>query len=184
MVAIKLVVLSLACVCATAVPDNAPPQVTRNTIFADERFEGEVFEKLDVFADTELTSDISPYRLPTTTRPSNYNLTWEIDVEDHSFSGEVVITLQATEANVNEIVIHSDRLSIDSVDLTRSGANVNTNFILDDYYKFLKVNVTDTYLDLNVDYFLTIKFKGNMREDMYGIYYSWYRNEGSDTKIR
>ena len=186
MMAIKLLVLSLACVCATAIPNIAPAQVTRNTIFADERFEGEVFENVDAFANlnTELQSTgISPYRLPTTTKPSAYRIFWKIDMFMLSYSGEVAITLAATEANVNQIVIHSN-VTITEVELRRASALVPTTYTTEVDYHFLKVNLTDAVLAEGVDYVLTVKFNANMRDDMYGIYYSWYRNNPTSTELR
>ncbi|KAJ8733132.1 hypothetical protein PYW08_001430 [Mythimna loreyi] len=189
MVAIKLVVLFLACIFATAVSDNAPGKVTRNTIFLEERFKDEVFENVDAFDNIELTSGaVSPYRLPTTTAPSHYKVHWIVDPYDQRYSGNVSITLTAQQANVSEIVIHSDHVAVTSVVLTQGNTEVPTTYSFQREYHFLRVALTNGVLAYNVEnpvqYTLTIKFNANMRDDMYGIYHSWYKNLGNDTTIR
>nr|AHW57924.1 aminopeptidase N [Mamestra brassicae] len=189
MAAIKLIVLSLAYICATAIADVALRPVTRNTIFTDERFEGEVFENVDAFDDIELSSGaVSPFRLPTTTRPSNYRVHWNIDLVTLRYSGTVVITLSATQANVNEIVIHSDHTTLTSVVLRQGTTIIQSNHTLQQEYQFLRVTLNEGVLQYNavnpVQYTLTINFNANMRDDMYGIYHSWYRNVGTDSAIR
>lgn len=181
----KLLVLSLAYVCANALPSTPP--VTRNTIFADERFEGEIFENVDAFDNIELAprdGTVSPYRLPTTTLPSHYNVLWIVDIGRLAYNGTVEIQLHATQANVSEIVIHCDHVELSSVVLRLGTTVVATNYTLQQEYQFLRVALTNGVLQYNansqVNYTLAIEFGADMREDMYGIYKSWFRNNYTD----
>nr|AAT99437.1 aminopeptidase N [Spodoptera exigua] len=180
MVAIKLIVLSLACLSAAAVSPIEPSK--RNTIFADERFEGEVFENVDAFDNIELTNvGASPYRLPTTTAPVKYDLSWTISfTPQRTYSGTVTITLEAKQPNVNQIVIHSDHTVNSNVQL-RFGQNIiPTDVSIQKEYQFFIVTLRDGVLSYNethpIQYTLSIDFTGTFRTDMYGIYESWFRN--------
>ncbi|KAH9643224.1 hypothetical protein HF086_012886 [Spodoptera exigua] len=154
----------------------------RNTIFADERFEGEVFENVDAFDNIELTNvGASPYRLPTTTAPVKYDLSWTISfTPQRTYSGTVTITLEAKQPNVNQIVIHSDHTVNSNVQL-RFGQNIiPTDVSIQKEYQFFIVTLRDGVLSYNethpIQYTLSIDFTGTFRTDMYGIYESWFRN--------
>nr|AAF37560.1 aminopeptidase 3 [Helicoverpa punctigera] len=192
MAAIKLLVLSLACACVIA---HSPIPPVSRTIFLDERLEGGAFENIDAFNNIELSNAAaSPYRLPNTTIPTHYKVLWVIDIHQtvQSYSGNVEITLQATQPNVNEIVIHCDHLTVTSVVLRQGtatqGTVIPTTATAQSEYHFLRVALNDGVLSYNADvpvqYTLTIEFNALMRDDMYGIYRSWYRNLPTDTNIR
>nr|ASU92545.1 aminopeptidase N [Achaea janata] len=187
----ELVVLSLACLSVYGFPsqtDLAPRNTTilRNTIFGDERLEGEIFEHIDDFDHIPLNRNaISAYRLPTTTRPRHYTILWILDFSPAipRQSGSVAIELYATQANVNEIVIQSDELELSNIVLTDQNNNIiPTTYIEETQYQFLRVQlVGDATLNYNaatpVIYTLSINFEANLRDNMYGIYRSWYRND-------
>nr|AAP37953.1 midgut aminopeptidase N3 [Helicoverpa armigera] len=192
MAAIKLLVLSLACACVIA---HSPIPPVSRTIFLDERLEGGAFENIDAFKNIELSNAAaSPYRLPNTTIPTHYKVLWVINLSENvqSYSGTVDITLQATQPNVNEIVIHCDHLTVTSVVLRQGtateGTLIPTTPIPQSQYHFLRVALNDGVLLYNenvpVQYTLSIAFNADMRDDMYGIYRSWYRNLPTDTNIK
>lgn len=185
MVARTLLVLFLACVCTNAVPRTPP--VLRNTIFAEERFEGGVFENVDAFSNIELSprNVTSPYRLPTTTKPIHYNLVWHIDITNLQYQGSVDIQLQATQAGVSQIVIHYDHMpSNPTVTLRLGTTTIPTTYTLESAYQFLKVDLSNNAVlaysanaATQTTYVLTVEFGfAPMRTDMYGIYRSWYKN--------
>lgn len=184
----KLVVLATACICAYAFPQEPTGPVTRNTIFADEKFEGGIFEDLEVIEQFELsrnTDTSSFYRLPNTTRPNHYNILWQINIAALDMSGSVDIVLEATTAVVNEIVIHASEMNIGSVTLVQGNTIVQTlPHILEAETEFLRVPLATGFLAYNpttpVYYTLTITFNAPLRTDMYGIYQSWYRNNPSN----
>ncbi|XP_045484796.1 membrane alanyl aminopeptidase [Pieris rapae] len=176
-------VLSLA-LAAVAIP---PPPTSRNTIFIDEELEGQIFEvKSDVISDLAIRNP-SQYRLPTTTRPMHYDVLWIVDIDQLTYAGTVDITLAATEANVQEIVLHSKDLNITSLTL-RQGNTVlvqglqNMAFDLD--LELLKIR-TGAALEYNatnpVEYTLRLSFGAELRKDMAGIYRSWYRNSYNES---
>ncbi|XP_041970736.1 uncharacterized protein LOC121727124 [Aricia agestis] len=175
--------LTLAC-CVTALQHN----VTRNTIFADERLQGEIFESVDIFSKlrTDNRNNLD-YRLPKTTRPIHYNLQWTINMLDMTFSGTVEIQLTATQANVNEIVIHSHELSLSSVSLMSGTTTLLTTTTEEPDLHFLRVKLTSGSLEYNAEnvilYSLVISFDAPIRDDMNGIYRSWFRNNWNDPTV-
>ncbi|KAJ0178639.1 hypothetical protein K1T71_005414 [Dendrolimus kikuchii] len=186
MVTIKLIVLSLAIIGSQAsFPDTPTGPPTRNTITAEEKFEGGVFEDVDTVIDTR---NIAPeaYRLPTTTKPSHYEVLWTIDIERLAYSGTVSIYLYATLPGINEIVIHNDHSIPFSVVLTQGNVVIPTTYRTDPEPQFLIVSLNNnsslTYNATSpVIYTLTISFGAELREDMSGIYRSWFRNNATDT---
>lgn len=183
-----VLVLAVACLSVQAFPENPVPY--KNTIFGEERIEGGAFEHIDDFKDLAVTgrSTNNPYRLPTTTKPSHYKVLWRLDMNTLSLSGLVQIELQATQSNVNEIVIHVNELDLQSVELFL-GQTENQPVPIETYtlvpeYHFLKVKILNGVLQYNANtpviYTLKIAFSAPLRTDMYGIYRSWYRNEPTD----
>lgn len=126
------------------------------------------------------------YRLPTTTLPRHYEVTLTpyfenaVNVEPFTFDGEVIIYLSATQANLNEIVMHCNDLTISSlsigymsgtsfVDITATGQT----FQCEMPYSFLRIR-TSTVLQLNQEYIVRSSFRGNLQTNMRGFYRSWY----------
>ncbi|KAI8424597.1 hypothetical protein MSG28_003037 [Choristoneura fumiferana] len=185
MAALKLLVLALACYCASSFPQDQPKQ--RNTIFGDEKLQGEIFENLKDMVAFDDTVDPALYRLPTTTKPIHYNILWGVDFTStpQAFSGTVEIQLQATQAGVSEIVIQSEELTIGTVSLLQGTTNIPVTYELEPDFQFMRINLTTGTLNYNaqtpVVYSLTISFAAPLRNDMYGIYRSWFRNQHNDT---
>ncbi|XP_048007612.1 membrane alanyl aminopeptidase-like [Leguminivora glycinivorella] len=189
LVAMKLLIFAVACYCANGFPQEPPKPKT--TIFGDEQLQGEIFENLQLqrenFGAVAFDEEAAAaYRLPTTTKPSHYNLLWIMDFTStpQSFSGTVNIQLEATQAGVNQIVIHSDALTIGSVTLVQGTTSIPVTSEEEPAFNFLKINLSTGTLAYNatntVVYTLTINFSAPMREDMTGIYKSWFRNNYND----
>ncbi|CAB3221064.1 unnamed protein product [Arctia plantaginis] len=190
----NLLILSMVCLCAHGLssetdffPTNIPSD--RNTIFGDEQLPGEVFEKLDIFSNTQLASRVSSsYRLPTTTRPIHYDVLWAISfLEDvPTMNGTVRIQLHATQANVNQIVIHSDDLTIENVQLTQGTTILPVTFEVSEQNQLLIITLATGNLPFSTNpanpviHQLQIEFRANLRNDMYGIYNNWFRNNATD----
>lgn len=182
--------LLLALVCAFALahayPPDPPVSITRNTIFADEKFQGEVFENVDAFADIELYNEgINPYRLPTTTKPIHYDVFWDIDPNGRRYSGRVTIELVATQPGVSEITIHSNHTTLSNINLVKKedGEPIAFTWRSDAPYDLLVIRpVRDLEYNAitSIVYILSISFEARMRTDMYGIYDSWFRTNTSD----
>lgn len=170
--------LSLACLAAAWASPTVP---TRNTISFEETLQGEVFENVDIFNQLR-DDDASVYRLPTTTRPSHYNVLWAIDFTSFSFVGTVEIQLQPTQAGVSEIVIHSEDLTITTYSLVQGTTIIPVTMVEQPEYEFLRFQLlNNALLVFDQTYTLTISFEAPLRNDMYGIYRSWYR-EGNTTR--
>ncbi|XP_075971872.1 membrane alanyl aminopeptidase-like [Anticarsia gemmatalis] len=189
MATMKLLVLFLACLCGSAFSSPTDlvyrnSTLVRNTIFADERLQGEIFENIDAFRELNLASRNTQvdYRLPTTTRPIHYSVLWIIDFSrsEPTQSGTVSIQLAATQQNVNEIVIHADDLVLENVQLALGTTNIPITHILEKERQFLIVRLNTGTLNFNqaspVVYTLTVSFGAPLRTDMYGIYRSWFKN--------
>ncbi|CAH0693407.1 unnamed protein product [Chilo suppressalis] len=180
------IVLTAACLAADAFPDKPLPY--RNTIFGDEKLEGEVFEEVDAFNSITLynTAD-NPYRLPRTTFPVHYNVDWTINLPDpRNFSGTVKIYLQASSYFNNEIVLHAHDLNINSVKLELNSEEVVQTYTVEPEFHFLRIRPVAGPLLYNwtipITYELTIDFEAPLRDDMYGIYQSWFRNNYTDAE--
>lgn len=190
----NLLILSIMCLCAHGLspetnffPTNIP--TNRNTIFGDEQLPGEIFEKLDVFSNSQLTSRVtSSYRLPTTTRPVHYDVLWTINFSGNvpTMSGMVIIHLHATQANVNQIVIHSDDLAIANVQLNQGTVNLPITVDVDEENQLLIVTLASGNLAFGTNpaspiiHTLQIEFSAPLRNDMYGIYNNWFRNSATE----
>nr|XP_034830249.1 membrane alanyl aminopeptidase-like isoform X1 [Maniola hyperantus] len=183
MVTSALLILCVACLYVQGLPN---PPVTRNTIFLDEKLEGQIFEDIDAFSELS-TDDIQKYRLPTTTRPIEYKVLWKIDIINQTFSGSVAIALEATRPNVTEIIIHAHDMTISTVVLQRGDIIIPQTYTLEPALHFLKVNLSNNYV-LQYDngnaikYILKIDFNSNLRDDMSGIYKSWFRNNPNEDR--
>lgn len=184
MATIKLAVLAVACVSAFAFPQEPTGPVSRNTIFADEKFEGGIFENLDSMEQLELSRNIgesSLYRLPNTTRPVHYNVLWQINIAALAMSGSVDIQLACTQSDVSEIVIHGAEMTIGAVTLIQGTTNIPVQVVLEPETHFIRIRLVDGFLSYNptspVIYTLSTTFNAPLRTDMYGIYQSWFRND-------
>ncbi|KAM3967179.1 membrane alanyl aminopeptidase-like [Aphomia sociella] len=183
MATMRLLIFAAVLACVFALPQQPP--TARNTIFGDEKLEGQIFENLQYQTDEIETRNVaaSAYRLPTTTKPEEYDIFWNINPNTLQFSGEVTIYLYATQPNVREIVIHSQDLTINSVSLQHNGEDISQTYYLDPAFDFLYVQLSNDTLEFNTTnriYELTIQFAAPLRNDMYGLYYSWFRNENPD----
>ncbi|XP_049870020.1 membrane alanyl aminopeptidase-like [Pectinophora gossypiella] len=185
MVPVHLLALSVALLSANALPN--PP--TRNTIFVDEQLPDGPFEQMNKLADVAVFNDAgNPYRLPTDTVPSHYNILWAVHITNFTYTGEVEIFLRATRPEVHEIVIHSSHTELRSISLTKEDEVIPITSFLDTEYEFLRIR-PNTNLEYNsslslsdqTEYKLTINFEGAMRDDMYGIYRSWFKNPPDNT---
>ncbi|XP_041970737.1 membrane alanyl aminopeptidase-like [Aricia agestis] len=187
---LKMATLTYFFVLLAIVFVNAGPRTpVKTTIFADEKLDGEVFENIDAFTDV-LPSNIpaSDYRLPTTTSPVHYTVLWAVDIQQLTFSGTVDIDLVATQANVNEIVIHSaSYLNRTSTVLTLGATAIPVTVVEQPELDFIRIQLSAGTLQFNpatpVVYKLSISFAAPLRTNMYGIYQSWYRNNSTATAV-
>ncbi|XP_014370443.2 membrane alanyl aminopeptidase-like [Papilio machaon] len=186
MATLKLLVLLASCLVAHAIPQSPP--ISRSTIFGDERLKGEIFENVDAYSNEvalgERNVNAIAYRLPNTTKPESYVVLWVVDTTNLLFEGTVDISLVANQANVNEIVIHAHDLNITSLVLRLNNVIQPTIYSFEPEYHFLRIRLSSNAMQYNptnpVRYTLSIAFRAPLRDDMYGIYRSWFRNRSTD----
>ncbi|XP_014370421.2 membrane alanyl aminopeptidase-like [Papilio machaon] len=125
------------------------------------------------------------YRLPTTTRPRHYEVSLTpyfdivpINTRPFSFDGEVTIYISPTVTNVNEIVMHCNDLTINSVSVLRNNVEIATpgqSPTCEMPFSFLRIR-TNTPLQLGQEYVVKITFNGNIQTNMRGFYRSFYHD--------
>nr|WHB18094.1 membrane alanyl aminopeptidase-like protein [Dioryctria abietella] len=127
------------------------------------------------------------YRLPTTTKPSHYEVSLTPYFDDattvdrqFTFDGTVTIRINAMEENVTEIVLHCNDLTIGNASVQYTVDGVTTNILVDEEqracempYSFLRLQTSEA-LQLNQEYEVTISFIGNLQTNMRGFYRSFY----------
>nr|AWT23001.1 aminopeptidase N8 [Hyphantria cunea] len=128
------------------------------------------------------------YRLNTPIVPSAYQLliTPYFDTNDEnafSFDGEVTINFTTT-ANANQIKLHSQDLNFTAADITVRIPNSNAIELnnsnpleFNTQYSFAYINLVSELVP-NVDYAVTITYKGPLRTDLNGFYRNYYLENG------
>lgn len=118
-------------------------------------------------------------RLPTDTKPTNYDITLTTNIHegDFDFSGTVIVTLDVVTAT-NKIVLHYRQIVIDlpSVTLTHPTAGPLVVTLVnpkEDDSEFLEITL-EAPLAVLTGYLLTISYTGVLREDNAGFYSSFY----------
>ncbi|XP_017846843.1 aminopeptidase N-like [Drosophila busckii] len=126
------------------------------------------------------------YRLPRNVVPTFYNLTLRVFVDTDgkpasTFSGEVSIDIQALEQNVNQIRLHSDQLDIEACRLYNAKGD-----LLDEFENARLTHELETHqlqltlkqaLALNEQYKLQFQYKGQVRNDVSGLFSVSYAEE-------
>lgn len=143
------------------------------------------------------TEDKLDYRLSTDVEPTDYviDLTPHFDNasghEAFTFDGSVIITLQATKANVKTITLHKEELDISEYSLqTKSkyfpSLSWNTQriaiqgFEWDERTTKYSIILNEALVEKQL-YELKFTYKGKLRTDMKGFYRSSYK-EGDQIK--
>ncbi|KAH8312686.1 hypothetical protein KR044_012172, partial [Drosophila immigrans] len=125
------------------------------------------------------------YRLNTNLVPSYYNLTIGIQGEaanpGTTFDGEVNITVQVTQVNVNSIRLHKDSIEIESCVLYNAAGEqveqiANTQLTFEQETQQLTVPLTQA-LTINQNYTLYFKYTGQVRTDTAGLFSVSYVEE-------
>lgn len=125
--------------------------------------------------------DNNPYRLSPTAQPTKYEILLRPDLEEFSFSGEVVITITIY-SETTSIELNSNKLEIHSVQLGHeSGASTSLQIDLDPEHEILRLH-SSTPLAAGT-YRLTIVFSGLLDEDLAGFYRSSFTDEAGQTRI-
>ncbi|CAH1647274.1 unnamed protein product [Spodoptera littoralis] len=132
------------------------------------------------------------YRLPTTTKPINYKVKLDTNLQNFEYSGDVEIKIKVGAVAVNEIQLHCRGLTITpssvSVSLDTTTLPVTNlvqpsqSFTCEANTDFLKISTSN--LNPNTDYIVKMSFTGTLQTDMRGFYRSWYvDNSGQRSSI-
>ncbi|XP_077992209.1 aminopeptidase N-like [Glandiceps talaboti] len=120
------------------------------------------------------------YRLPGTLEPKSYNLKIKVDLDQFVFDGNVAITFNCL-VQTDIVLIHSKELDIerDSVQITRILDNQDVplsgepELYPDTQYLAVKLSST---LTVGQQYVISIIYRGQLQDDLIGIYRSSYTN--------
>lgn len=132
---------------------------------------------------TTETSQIN-YRLPNNTKPYSYDITiaTNIDRNDFSFAGRVVINLHVLEPSYN-ITIHARQLDIKKIRLvTAFGVEISLDSHAHDNVTDHLVIPTQVQLQIDTPYILTVEYSGVLRTDRLGFYRDTYINAKGETR--
>ena len=115
----------------------------------------------------------SPYRLPRTVLPSQYQVSLSPTLDDASFTGSVTISAEATQA-VNEIVLNAIELDIHSVEVNGSPVSFSLNEELERL--IIDAAVSPGPITLH------ISFTGTLNDKLRGFYRSTFTDENGATR--
>lgn len=124
------------------------------------------------------TSEMSKYRLPTSVKPTLYDLYLFPDLQTGLFRGNVTVNLSLSEP-VNTLVIHSNGLNITRVNVNDEEAN----FQLDAPYEIITITKKDESTFTTSTNSLAIEFNGDMKNRIVGLYTSSYKSKKGVTTI-
>ncbi|XP_052753559.1 membrane alanyl aminopeptidase-like isoform X2 [Galleria mellonella] len=119
------------------------------------------------------------YRLSTPIKPSAYNIRISPifdSPEPVAFDGEVTIIFR-TDTPINQIQLHSSDLNFTTTDITLTPSIAITSLSFNETLQFAFINLASD-LQANIDYSLTIVYRGPVRTDLYGFYGGIYTENG------
>lgn len=144
-----------------------------------------LFRLLAIIVLIAVTTDAqdTSYRLPTTVRPSRYDLdiTPYFETADgnteFTFDGIARITLRATVASVRTIILHINDLEISSFVVGTLATGTATDVVYNATSDFWTITLSAD-LPTETDTTVVVNYMGYMREDMAGFYRSYYIEGG------
>lgn len=137
----------------------------------------------------EEKGEVTDVRLPRSVLPSLYELTifpdfYKSDPKDFTYNGTITIHVTCVEAT-NNITLHVNQLTIlekESIKLVAAtGIPVpDVVKITHDYERQFLILELDGELRASTNYSFGLRYRGDLKDDMTGIYYSSYER-GNDT---
>nr|XP_032809634.1 aminopeptidase Ey-like [Petromyzon marinus] len=129
------------------------------------------------------------YRLPRSVIPTHYEVELKPELYKqpdglYIFSGQVNITMICKE-QTDVILIHSNKLNYsdnDNISLSGQNGPMAVNTWLATKTEYLVVQLTGAKLEKDMEYVLHAKFRGELADDLAGLYRSEY-TENNETKI-
>lgn len=133
-------------------------------------------------APASATTESNPYRLPISVTPSHYNIHIRPDLESETFTGNVDISIDATE-NVSEIVLNAKEIELKSARLVGGGSTIEaSDFTYDEELERVTIHLDGEAT--SGSYTLSIDFDGILNRKLAGFYISTFTDEsGEERKI-
>lgn len=125
------------------------------------------------------------YRLSGDVIPSRYEIQITPNLDEWTYEGLVTIHVHATKDNVREITLHSNDLTIETVnvyDELATDLHQGEEYTYENATHKLTIK-TNADLEQEKLYYLQIKFQGNMKDDMSGFYRSTYTMDGVERRL-
>lgn len=138
--------------------------------------------------DVSLTAD-EPlnYRLPQNVRPDKYELLIIPDLDNWVFEGQVVIYVMTQEANVQEIVLLSNDITIHNIRVFKPDTptvDLHKDLVHPHDPVTHKLTIPlNAPLEVSTIYHVAIEYRGNMKDDMSGFYRSTYMEMGVEKRL-
>lgn len=118
-------------------------------------------------------------KLPKTSIPIKYDLTFDFLVSSRTIKGNVKIDIRIVE-DTDAIVLNSRALGVNSVVVTESGTELDQTFELQPENEFLVINMTSRRLLKNENFTVDIDFNGSLQtNNSKGIYRTSYKLSNS-----
>lgn len=132
-----------------------------------------IFGSNVLYTDCQNTDDI---RLSTNVRPTNYDIHIKVDVEKRVFEGEETIHVLVYDESTDFIEIHALDLDIENIQVFNNESDAEILVLSTEYSNatekiLLKFNEN---LEQQQNYRIHVAFKGQLRNDMKGLYISSY----------
>lgn len=127
-------------------------------------------------------TESNPYRLPTSVTPSHYNIHIRPDLESETFTGNVDISIDATET-VSEIILNAKEIELKSARLVGDSGEIKaTDFTYDEELERVTLHLASEAS--TGSYSLAIDFRGILNRKLAGFYISTFTDEsGEERKI-
>lgn len=122
----------------------------------------------------------SDIRLPRSITPVHYDLRIHPNISEHTFEGRVVIEFNVTQAT-NIIIFHSKGLVVDEQDVKLKNRGVKSWQSCDGREQ-VAVVADSPYQPGDSD-FLTLSFRGNLSDNLRGLYRSSYKTHEGQRKF-
>ncbi|SSD60283.1 probable Alanine/arginine aminopeptidase [Saccharomycodes ludwigii] len=118
--------------------------------------------------------------LPNNVKPLNYNLTIEPNFETFKFDGNVKITLQVNDPNVNTVELNTAELKIHQASIISKDKKIkSSNIITNEEKQVTKFEFIDISAGISKEktIILDIDFSGTLNDQMAGFYRAKYVNK-------
>lgn len=129
------------------------------------------------------------FRLGSETKPSYYDIKLKFNIAGGvTFEGDVEITFQSSVSGLKEIVLNGENIDIKKGEVNiyeKDSQPINQIYDSHTYDKIYQKFTfkTKSALHTGKDYVIKVQYTGHMKDDLYGIYLSDYKDGGNTKKL-